>query len=107
AVAVLQHVLLAVVDALAIDADVAPPARVTARQARRRVRGPLGHHAEHDGTGRAALDQDFLAQPPRMAPAAARACAHALVMEEERAVALGDLDRRGRDVAGPREHVLA
>src|SRR5258708_4685977 len=107
AVAALQHVLLAVVDAGAVDADVAQAAGGAAGEAGGGELRALGHDAEHDGTRRAALDQDVLAQAAAEAAGAAGAGAQALVVEEERALALGHLDRRRRDGAGPREHVLA
>src|SRR5207249_104714 len=47
------------------------------------------------------------AEAAPVAPGAPRARAQPLVVEEERAIALRHLHRRARDVAGPREHVLA
>src|SRR6266478_9958818 len=67
----------------------------------------LGHEAQHDRPPRAALEEDVLAEPAAGTSPPARARAHALVAEEERAVALRDLDGRARDIARPREHVLA
>ena len=49
----------------------------------------------------------ILAEPAAGASTPAGARPHALVVEEERAVALGHLHRRARDIAGPRQHVLA
>jgi len=101
AVAPREDVLLAVVDAAAVDLDVAAPAGAAAGQARRGKRRPLGHDAQHDRPGRATLDQDVLTEPAAEAPAAARARPQALVVEEQGAVALGDLHRCRRDVARP------
>src|SRR5215470_6557346 len=107
AIAVLQHVLAAVVHLLAVDAHVAEPAGAAARQARRGEARALGHEAHHDRALRLALDQRVLAEAAPEAAAPARAGPHSLVVEEERAVALGHLHRCARDVAGPREDVLA
>src|SRR5204863_7280635 len=105
--ALLQHVLLAVVDALAVETDLAAAARATAREPGRRVRRALGHEAHHDRRGRLVVDLHLLPEPAAELAGAARARAHPLVAEEQRAVALGDFHRGRRDVARPRQHGLA
>src|SRR6266542_3398935 len=78
-----------------------------AGQPRRREARALGHEAQHDGPARATLDQDVLAEPAPEPPGATRSWPHALVVEEERAIALRHFHGGARDIAGPREHVLA
>src|SRR5689334_13198233 len=106
-VAALEHVLAPVIHLPAVDPHVAEAARAAAGEPGRREARPLGHEAHHDGARRLALDQDVLTEPAAEAPPPARARPHALVVEEERAVSLGHLHRGARDVARPREHVLA
>src|SRR5690348_6228152 len=88
AVAALQHVLAPVIHLLAVDPHVAQAARAAAGQPRRGEAGALGHEAHHDRPRRLALDQHVLAEAAAELPLATRARAHALVVEEERAVAL-------------------
>src|SRR5262249_50719038 len=92
-IAALEHVLLAIVDAPAVDAAVAQPARCAAGEAGRGKFRALGHNAQHDRTRRPALHQDVLAEAASKTARTARARAKTLVVEEERALALGDLDR--------------
>src|ERR1041384_5770587 len=47
------------------------------------------------------VDRDILAEPAAVLSVAARAFAQALVAEEDRVVALGNLDRCRRDVGWP------
>src|SRR5437773_10266535 len=86
AVAALQHVLLAIVDARAVDADVAEAAGRAAGEAGGGELRALGHDAQHDRARRAALDQDVLAEAAAEEPGSARAPAQALVVDEERAL---------------------
>src|SRR6266852_6014366 len=107
AVTTREDVLAAVIHLLAVDAHVAEAAGPPALEAGRGKLRPLRHEAQHDGTGGSALDEDVLAEAAPVAPGAPRARPQPLVVEEERAIALRHLHRRARDVAGPREHVLA
>src|SRR6185436_2245083 len=105
-VTALEHVLLAVVDRDAIDLHVAEPAGLAAGEAGRLELRALGHERGEDRRVGFALEADVLPEAAAEAPGAARARTQTLLVEEERAVALGHLDRRGRDVAGPGEDAL-
>src|SRR5262245_30941361 len=106
-VAALEHVLAAIVDRDAVDLHVAEPAVLAARETGRRELRALGHERGDDRCVRLAFEHDVLPEPTAEPAGAARARGQPLLVEEQRAVALGHLDRRGRDVARPGEHVLA
>src|SRR4029450_6226214 len=106
-VAALEHVLAPIIDRDAVDLHIAEPAVGAAGESRRGELRALGHERGHDRRVGLALEHDVLTEPAAEAAGAARARGQALLAKEERAVALGHLDRRRRDVARPREHVLA
>src|SRR5262245_37109547 len=106
-VAALEHVLAAVVDRDAVDLHVTEAAVAAARESWRGELRALGHERGDDWHVRLALEHDVLSEPAAKPAGAARARGQPLLAEEERAVALGHLDRRRRDVARPGEHVLA
>src|SRR3989442_4028325 len=85
-----QHVLLAVVDALAVQPDLAAAAGRAAGEPGRGIGRSLGHEAHHDRRRRLVLDPHLLTETAPELAGPARAGTHALVVEEERAVALGD-----------------
>src|SRR5207249_1898448 len=106
-VAALEHVLAAVVDRDAVDLHVAQAAVDAAGEPGRRELRALGHERGDDRHRGLALEADVLAEPATELARAARAWPQSFFVEEERAVALGHLDRCRRDVARPREHALA
>src|SRR5712691_11606994 len=107
AVAAREDVLAAVIHLLAVDAHIAEAAGPAALEAGRGKLRPLRHEAQHDGAGGSALDEYVLAEAAPVPPGASRIRPQPLVVEEERAIALRHLHGRARDIAGPREHVLA
>src|SRR5262249_22647579 len=94
AVAAFENVLLAVVDAAPVDLHVAQPAGGAARQTGGGKARAVGHDAQPDRAGRSAFDDDVLTEAAAETAGPTRARAQALVMEEERALPLGDLDGR-------------
>src|SRR5262249_28890392 len=101
AVAATDQLRTAVVDRPAVDRHKAKPARGAAAQPRRGDLGALDDKQRADRVVVFDLDPDILAKPAAILSVAARAFAQALVAEEDRVVALGDLDRGRGDVGRP------
>src|SRR5262245_36483369 len=102
-----QDMLTTMVDAATVDSHVSCTAVGAAREAGRREARALGHEAHDDRALRLALDEDVLAETASESSGAARAGTETLVADVDRALPLGHLHRSRRDVAGPRQHVLA
>src|SRR5438105_9504856 len=94
AVALLQDVLLPMIDRFAVELHVAEPPVGAARETRRGVHRPLRHEARDDRARGLALEQDVLAESAAKLSGAPRAGPHALVAYEQRTVPLGHFHRR-------------
>src|SRR5262249_33467681 len=101
AVAAANKLRAAVIDRLAVDRHKAKPAGRAAAKPRRSDLGALDDKQCGDVLIAFDIDRDILAEPTAILPVAARAFTQPVVTEEDRVVALGDLDRRRRDVGRP------
>src|SRR5262245_37631959 len=92
-VAFAEHVLLLGVGLLAVDAQFARRAVLSAFDAERREERALGEERHGDRRVAKTLDQDLLTQPAAMAAGPARVGPELLVMEAQGRDGLADLDR--------------
>ena len=101
AVAAANKLRAAVVDCRAVDRHKAEPTGRAAAKSRGGDLGTLDDKQRRDIVIAFDVDRDILAEPATVLSVAARAFAQPLVAEEDRVVALGNLDRCRRDVRRP------
>src|SRR3954453_12175063 len=101
AVAAANKLWAAVIDGLAVDRHKAEPTGGAAAKSRGGDLGALDDKQRGDIVIAFDIYRDMLAAPPTILSVAARAFAQPLVAEEDRVVALGNLDRCRRDVGWP------
>src|SRR3954447_11312855 len=103
AVAAANKLRTAIVDGLAVDRHKAEPTGGAAAKSRGGDLGALDDKQRGDIVIAFDVDRDILAEPATVSSVAARAFAQPLVAEEDRVVALGNLDQCRRDVGWPRQ----